>query len=79
MLTANVYEIKTKLSYYLNQVQKGKKVIISKRNVPIAEIKLIAKQAPKRVTGQSDEKFEVPKDFFKPLPENILNAFNDPI
>lgn len=79
MLTANVYEVKTKLSYYLNQVQKGKKVVIAKRNVPIAEIMPIRKQTPKRVIGQSEEKFEVPEDFFKPLPKDFLNAFNDPI
>lgn len=78
MLTANVHEIKTKLSYYLDQVQKGNKVIIAKRNVPIAEIKLIEKQASKRVIGQSEEKFEVPEDFFKPLPKEVVNAFNNP-
>ena len=78
MITANIHEVKTKFSYYLGLVQKGKRVIIAKRNIPFAEIKLINNIKPKRAIGQSEEKFEVPDNFFKPLPKKILEAFNNP-
>jgi len=78
MLTANVYDFKTKLSYYLDLVAKGKTVIISKRNVPIAEITPIKKIVPKRKLGQAEVKFEVPDSFFDPLPKKILEGFNNP-
>lgn len=78
MLTANVNQIKTNLSYYLNLVQKGKKVIIAKRNVPIAEIKPLNKETAKRVIGQCKENFEIPGDFFDPLPKQVIDAFNNP-
>jgi len=78
MLTVNVHEVKTKLSHYLDLVQKGKSVIIAKRNIPIAEIRPIEKDLPQRVIGQSVEKFEIPKEFFNPLPTKVTAAFNNP-
>ena len=78
MLTANIHEVKTKFSYYINLVQKGKSIVIAKRNIPIAEIKPIEKHLPQRLIGQSKEKFEVPKEFFNPLPKEILDTFNNP-
>lgn len=78
MLIVNIHEIKTRLSYYLDLVQKGKKIVIAKRNIPIAEIKPIEKESAKRVIGQADKKFKVPIKFFKPLPPNIIDAFNNP-
>ena len=79
MLTANIYNFKTKLSYYLGLVEKGKKVIISKRNVPFAEIKLIKKVLPIRKIGQSQKKFELPNSFFEPLPKDMLDSFSNPL
>ena len=78
MLTVNIHEIKSKLSYYLNLVQKGKKIIIAKRNIPIAEIAPIEKEMAKRIIGQADKKFTVSANFFKPLPQNIIEDFNNP-
>jgi len=46
MLTINIYEMKTKFSHYLDLVQQGKKIIIAKRNIPIAEVKPIEKNIP---------------------------------
>lgn len=78
MLTVNVHEIKTKLSQYLTLVQKGKTIVISKRNVPIAEIKPIEKDQPQRLIGQSEQKFEIPDEFFVPLPKEIIEEFQNP-
>lgn len=78
MITANVYDIKTKFSYYLGLVAKGKKIIIAKRNIPIAEINPIKQLKPKRKLGQSKGEFEVSDEFFEPLPEDIMKGFNNP-
>lgn len=78
MITVNIHQAKTNLSRYLNLVQKGKRVVLSKRNIPIAEIVPIKRLVPKRKLGQSEENFEVPKDFFQPLPKRILDSFDNP-
>jgi antitoxin (DNA-binding transcriptional repressor) of toxin-antitoxin stability system len=78
MLIVNIHEAKANLSHYISLVQKGQKVIVAKRNVPIAELKLLAKPKTKRVIGQSKEKFEVPESFFESLPNQIINSFGNP-
>lgn len=52
--------------------------MISKRNVPIAEIIPIEKETSQRLIGQSEEKFEIPDEFFAPLPQKIIEEFNNP-
>jgi len=79
MLTVSVHQAKTNLSRYLNLAQKGKRVIVSRRNIPIAEIVPIKLTAPKRKLGQSEIKFEVPEEFFAPLPKVLLKSFNNPL
>ena len=78
MLIVNVHEVKTRFSYYLDLVEKGKKVVVAKRNIPVAEIKLLKKNVSKRALGQSKEKFEIPEKFFKPLPKSVINTFTNP-
>ena len=38
MKTANVAELKNRLSYYLREVKLGREVLVSERNVPIAKL-----------------------------------------
>ena len=78
MLIVNVHEAKTKFSHYLGLVQKGKRVVVAKRNVPIAELKLLNKPKAKRALGQSGSSFQVPESFFKSLPKVILDSFENP-
>lgn len=78
MLTVNVHEAKTKFSYFLNLVKKGKRVVVSKRNVPIAQIIPFEKNTAKREIGQCLEKFDIPESFFKPLPKSLINSFSNP-
>ena len=78
MLIINIHEAKANLSHYLDLVQKGQKVIVAKRNVPIVELKPLAKAKPKRAIGQSKAKFEVPESFFEPLGKSIVSAFTNP-
>src|SRR5437899_9242427 len=41
MIKVNIFEAKAKLSEYLNRLKRGERVIICKRNHPIAELRLI--------------------------------------
>ncbi len=46
MVTINVAEAKAKLSKYLEMVERGERVVICRRNVPIAELRATAHSSP---------------------------------
>ena len=77
MIKVNVHEAKTHLSRYLDQVEAGETVILCRHNRPVAEIRPLPKE-PKRkpVWGTDKGKFTVGPEFFEPLPDEILRAFN---
>ena len=75
MLTVNVHDAKAKLSHYLDLAQKGKTLIIAKRNIPVAQISPIEKAKVHRQLGLSKQKFEVPNSFFEPLPKQVIDSF----
>lgn len=77
MNIVNVYQIKTNLSYFLKLVQKGQKVIIAKRNVPIAQLTPIETKTP-RIIGGYKGQFNVPESFFEPLPKSVIKPFAHP-
>lgn len=76
-MTVNVHEAKTHLSKYLEMVENGETVMLSKRNEPIAEIRPLARPKPRkdRVIGLDKGKFTVGPEFFEPLPDEFLKAF----
>lgn len=78
MIQANIHEAKTQLSQLVEQAMLGKKVIIAKRNKPLVELKPLKKKVGKRVLGQAKGKIELTDAFFEPLPDDLLEAFNDP-
>jgi ABC-type transport system substrate-binding protein/antitoxin (DNA-binding transcriptional repressor) of toxin-antitoxin stability system len=57
-------------------LKEGDRIVICKRNQPIAEIHALP-QAPekKRPLGLAKGKIMIPESFFAPLPENVLQAF----
>ena len=77
MIKLNIHEAKTHLSRYLAELSKDEKIIICKRNVPIAEIRLLTKENRlSRPIGLAKGKFEVTDDFFEPLPKEIIDSFS---
>ena len=75
MLRVDVADAKAHLSSYLDRVARGDTIVLCRRNVPVAEIRPIAKQrAEKRPVG-IDPGLVVPDSFFEPLPEDVLRAF----
>jgi antitoxin (DNA-binding transcriptional repressor) of toxin-antitoxin stability system len=76
MIKLNIHEAKTHLSRYLTRLEQGETILLCKRNIPIAEIRPLAKKLSKpRPIGLAKGKFSVPESFFEPLPEDILKAF----
>ena len=77
MIKLNIHDAKTNLSKYLSRLAKGETIILCKRNVPIAEIRPISpERRSKRRMGLAKGKFNVPPEFFEPLPPEILSFFD---
>ncbi|HEV8131865.1 MAG TPA: type II toxin-antitoxin system Phd/YefM family antitoxin [Acidobacteriota bacterium] len=76
MIKLNIHEAKTHLSRYLNRLRPGDRILLCKRNVPIAEIRpLPAVRKKKRPIGLDKGKLRIPKSFFDPLPPEVLASF----
>jgi len=77
MIRLNIHEAKTHLSRYLKELAKDETIILCKRNIPIAEIRPIRPHREyQRPIGLAKGEFEVTSEFFEPLPEKMLAAFN---
>jgi antitoxin (DNA-binding transcriptional repressor) of toxin-antitoxin stability system len=76
MIRLNIHEAKTHLSRYLARLAKGETILLCKRNVPIAEIRPLPTERNKpRPVGLGKGTFQVPPDFFDPLPDEMVAAF----
>ena len=76
MIRANIHDVKVHLSEYLGHVVRGERVVICKRNMPVAEIRAIPLRSKSfRPVGLAKQQFEVPKEFFAPLPDDITKTF----
>ena len=77
MLRVNVHDAKTHLSKYLARVAKGESIIVCRHNIPIAELRPVTPpDRPTRPIGLCKGMFEVPPEFFEPLPPDLLALFN---
>lgn len=76
MTRINIHDAKTHLSRYVERVEQGETFLLCKRNVPVAEIRPVAKPAVgRRPIGLAKGTFEVPDEFFEPLPDDVLDLF----
>ena len=69
MIMVNIFEMKAKLSEYLEAVGRGERVVICKRNRPVAELRPIAEQPAGRRLGAAAGAVTIPPSFFEPLPD----------
>jgi prevent-host-death family protein len=74
METINVHEAKTHLSRLLARAHAGEEVIIAKAGKPYAKLVPVG-PVTKRIPGIA--KGQVTADFFEPLPEAELNAWEN--
>lgn len=77
MIVINIHEAKAKLSEYLEATARGERVLICKRNRPVAELRAVsaARDAPRPVGGAKG-RLTVPASFFEPLPDDLVDAFS---
>jgi antitoxin (DNA-binding transcriptional repressor) of toxin-antitoxin stability system len=76
MIRLNIHEAKTHLSRYLDRLAKGETIILCKRNLPIAEIRpILPPRKTPRPIGKAKGAFKIPKEFFEPLPPELIDSF----
>ena len=76
MIKINIFEAKAKLSEYLDRVGRGERVVICKRNHPVAELRRVeaVRTAPRPIGGLKGT-FVVPDSFFEPLPDDVIESY----
>ena len=75
MTRVTVHEAKTHLSRLLEEVEKGGEVVISRRDKPIARLVPIEQPRPERKPGRLKGLIDIGPEFFEPLPEEELRAW----
>jgi prevent-host-death family protein len=75
MKVVNVHEAKTHLFRLLNGVAAGEEVVIAKAGTPIARLTAVTEVDRPRIAGRDRGLFAVPEDFDQPLPDDILDQF----
>jgi antitoxin (DNA-binding transcriptional repressor) of toxin-antitoxin stability system len=78
MVTISIEEIQRDVLGFLHRVAAGETLVVLEANKPVAEIKPIAPspQEP-RPYGLCAGEFVTPDDFDAPLPDDVLDAFED--
>lgn len=76
MIRINIHEAKTHLSRYLAKLRGGERILLCRRNQPIAEIiGLPSPAVKKRPIGLAKGRFTIPSTFWEPLSEEVLRGF----
>jgi antitoxin (DNA-binding transcriptional repressor) of toxin-antitoxin stability system len=77
MKIVNIYEAKAKLSEYLDAAARGERVLICKRNQPVAELRAIpGARTSLRPVGKAAGRLQVPPAFFDALPHDLVSVFS---
>ena len=79
MSKVNVFEVKAKLSEYLDRAARGERIVIYRHSTPVAELRAIedARTEPRPIGPLPGRPtFEVPPSFFEPLPDGELNLWD---
>jgi prevent-host-death family protein len=75
METVTIHTAKTTLSQLLARVEAGEEIVLARGKVPIAKIVPYQPIAPKRQFGAMRGIVSVGPEFFEPLPDNELAAW----
>jgi prevent-host-death family protein len=78
MLKVDIAEAKDRMWELVRRVKAGETIIISERNVPVAELRPVQGEStrPMRSLEPVWPGWSVPESFFEPLPEELLRAFD---
>lgn len=75
MSSATIHEAKTHLSRLIEQVEGGEEVVILRGKVAVARLVPVKKPRKRKLAIFKDQ-FRVGPEFFEPLPEDELRAWN---
>jgi antitoxin (DNA-binding transcriptional repressor) of toxin-antitoxin stability system len=77
MIHVDISLVRDDLMYYLDQVERGETIVVTRDDEPIAEVRPLAapRQAP-RALGLGKGMGEIHPSFFDPLPDDLLDAFH---
>lgn len=75
VIKVNIADAKTHFSRCLDIVARGETVVVCRRNVPIAEIRSVPRPPAEERPVGIDRGMTIPPEFFDPLPEEVLDAF----
>lgn len=77
MRTVNIHAAKTQLSRLVDAAAAGEEIIIAKSGKPVARLGPLVGARRKRSLGVLAGKLRVPEDFDAPLPDKMIEAFED--
>ena len=78
MYKVNVFEVKAKLSEYLDRAVRGERIVICRHNKPVAELRAIERvRTEPRPIGPLPGRptFDIPPSFFDSLPQEELDLW----
>jgi prevent-host-death family protein len=77
MRTFNIHAAKTQFSRLVDAAAAGEEILIAKSGKPVTRLGPLFAAKGKRKLGALAGKLHVPEDFDAPLPEKVLDAFED--
>ena len=78
MFKVNVFEVKAKLSEYLDRAARGERIVICRHNKPVAELRPVSEMRTEpRPVGPLPRRprFDVPPSFFTMMPPDELDLW----
>lgn len=74
MIQVNIHEAKSRLSQLIAEAEGGEEVVISRSGKPA--VRLVPVKSPGGIRfGALEGKVKIPEEFYEPLPDDILAAF----
>ncbi|MDE2481060.1 MAG: type II toxin-antitoxin system Phd/YefM family antitoxin [bacterium] len=77
MTTVNIHEAKTHFSRLVDEAAAGAEIVIAKAGKPVAKLVPLEKPRGGIRLGLLEGKYHVPDDFDDPLPDDVLDAFEN--
>jgi prevent-host-death family protein len=79
MIRVNIYEVKAKLSEFVDRAARGEHIVICRHNKPVAELRAMEDtRTDPRPVGPLPGRptFEIPASFFDPMPGDELDLWD---
>jgi prevent-host-death family protein len=75
MKKIDIHEARTRLPALIDRVAAGERIVICRRNLPVAEIRPVPRPRRSRRPIGLAKGFEVSPSFFEAMPEEVLAEF----